>query len=223
MENINKKFVAYYRVSTKQQGASGLGLAAQQKAVKDFIKQNELLAEFTEIESGKNNNRIELNKAIEFAKQNDAVLIVAKLDRLSRNVSFLFALRDSQVKFVCCDLPDANTLTIGIFATMAQHEREITSQRTKAALQAKKAAGFILGSPDNLTSAARQKGVTVRKQNAANNENNIKAGCVVAQMRKANVPYLTIAKELNKKGFRTRRNKKFSHIQVKRLELLFAA
>jgi len=216
-----KKFVAYYRVSTRQQGSSGLGLAAQQKAVKDYVKQNTLLAEFTEIESGKNDNRIELNKAIEFAKKNDAVLIVAKLDRLSRNVAFLFTLRDNNVNFVCCDVPDLNTLTIGIFSTLAQYERELISLRTKAALQVKKAAGCVLGNPSNLTMAARQKGIVVRKNNAVNDVNNVRAGCVVVQMRKANMPYSAIAKELNEKGFRTRNNKMFSHTQVKRLEVLF--
>lgn len=223
MNNEQTKYVAYYRVSTKKQGASGLGLDAQKKAVNDFIKDSTLLMEFTEIESGKNNNRVELLKAIEYANSQDAILIVAKLDRLSRNIAFLMTLRDSKVNFKCCDLPDANTLTIGIFATIAQHEREITSQRTKSALQAKKAHGFKLGSPQNLTDHSRELSLISKKNNAISNENNKKAFALIKSERKNNTPYNQIAKSLNASGFRTRRNKEFTHIQVMRLEKLFAS
>ena len=140
------KYVAYYRVSTRGQGESGLGLEAQKAAVAGFVK-GVIVAEYTEIESGKNNQRVELGAAIERAKQEKAVLVIAKLDRLSRNASFIFTLRDSGVNFQCVDMPDANTLTIGIFATLAQHERELISSRTKAALQAKIAQGCPAGYP----------------------------------------------------------------------------
>lgn len=134
------KYVAYFRVSTKEQGCSGLGLQSQKQNAFRFAKAQggTIISEFEEVESGKNNERIELEKAIRHAKQNDATLLIAKLDRLSRNAAFIFKLRDEKVKFVCVDLPDANTMTIGIFATFAQHEAEVISQRTVAALREKK-------------------------------------------------------------------------------------
>ena len=130
-----KKYIAYYRVSTQKQGISGLGLDAQRTDVNRFISRGgELVAEYQDIESGKKNNRPSLINAINEAKKQGATLLIAKLDRLSRNASFILTLRDSRVDFVCCDMPDANSLTIGIMAILAQDERERTSLRTKAAL-----------------------------------------------------------------------------------------
>ncbi|MFA5298969.1 MAG: recombinase family protein [Lutibacter sp.] len=212
-----KKFVAYYRVSTQKQGDSGLGLAAQQDTVKKFAGDNEIIAEYTEIESGKNDKRIELQNAIEFANTNNATLVISKLDRLSRNVSFIFQLRDSKVDFVCCDLPDANTMTIGIFALLAQQERELISERTKKALQAKKAKGFILGKPENLTEGSRERSIEVRKIKAVNNENNRKAFALIDSMRKQNVSYNKIADNLNNCGFKTSTGKSFYAMSVKQL------
>ena len=142
-------YIAYYRVSTQKQGRSGLGLEAQQHAVRSFLKgdTNQLLSEFTEVESGKRNTRPQLTAAIQQAKQQEATLLIAKLDRLSRNASFIFALRDSGVKFVAADMPDANHLTVGILAVIADHERQAISDRTKAALSALKAQGVELGTP----------------------------------------------------------------------------
>ena len=146
-----KSYVAYLRVSTQKQGQSGLGLAAQRAAVQAFPPVARLVAEFVEVESGKKNERPQLAAALALAKATGATLLIAKLDRLSRNAGFIFQLRDAGVDFVCCDMPDANTLTVGIFAVLAQHERELISQRTKAALAAKKAQGAQLGTPANLT------------------------------------------------------------------------
>lgn len=142
------KYVAYYRVSTKKQGQSGLGLEAQRSAVEKFTSNysDDILTEFTDIESGKNDDRPELKKAIEEAKRNNAQLIIAKLDRLSRNAAFIFTLRDSKVDFICADMPTANSVTIGIMAVLAQDERERISQRTKAALFELKKQGKKLGS-----------------------------------------------------------------------------
>jgi DNA invertase Pin-like site-specific DNA recombinase len=112
---------------------------------------------YIEVESGKRNDRPELAQAIERARREGATLIIAKLDRLARSVAFIFALRDSGVKFLACDMPEANTLTIGLLAALAQHERELISERTKAALEAKKARGCVLGSPQNLTKDATLK------------------------------------------------------------------
>jgi DNA invertase Pin-like site-specific DNA recombinase len=135
------KAVAYYRVSTAGQGRSGLGLEAQRTSVLGLAASREynLLAEFTEVESGKRDNRPELEKALNLAKVTGSVLVIAKLDRLSRNAAFLLTLRDSGVRFIAADIPDANDLTIGVLAIVAQAERESISERTKAALGSIKA------------------------------------------------------------------------------------
>lgn len=212
-----KKFVAYYRVSTQKQGNSGLGLNAQKTTVQQFIGANNLIAEYTEIESGKNDKRIELNNAIEYAKNYDATLIIAKLDRLSRNITFIFQLRDSKVDFICCDIPDANTMTIGIFALLAQQERELISERTKKALKSKKQLGFKLGKPENLTNSARLKGLAIRKYNAISNNNNRKSIALVNALNNNGVSLRNICKQLNDAGFQTSRGKLFHPTSVKRL------
>ena len=211
-----KKYIAYYRVSTKQQGSSGLGLDGQRNAVHGFTRCEDcIIAEYTEVESGKKDNREQLQTAIHHAKSIGATLVIAKLDRLSRNAGFIFALRDSGVDFVCADMPEANTLTIGIFAVMAQHERELISQRTKAALAAKKAQGFTLGSPQNLTPAATAKSVTVRKAKAK--ERNQQASEVAHLLHEKGLSLREIAERLNTRGFRTSRGKEFQAVSVSRL------
>jgi DNA invertase Pin-like site-specific DNA recombinase len=212
-----KKYIAYYRVSTQKQGLSGLGLQSQKLTVNNFIGDNELIEEYTEIETGKNDKRIELQKAISTAKKNNATLIIAKLDRLSRNASFILALRDSNINFVCCDMPDANNFTIGIFALLAQQERELISDRTKKALQSKKDNGFKLGSPKNLTDKSRQKSIEVRKQNASENENNIKAFGFIQSLKTQNLSLQQIANKLNEFGFTTSKGKTFHKVTVQRL------
>lgn len=144
------KFVAYYRVSTARQGRSGLGLEAQKHAVAEYLNGGRwtMLKEYTEVESGKVNARPELEKALRQCKVTGAKLVIAKLDRLSRNAAFLLTLRDSGVKFVAADVPDANNLTIGILALIAEHEREAISRRTKEALAAAKRRGVRLGNPN---------------------------------------------------------------------------
>src|SRR6476619_7200292 len=143
------KFVAYFRVSTDRQGKSGLGLEAQRKSVLDYLDGGRwwLVAEFTEIENGKRNDRPELEKALAACKKQKAKLVIAKLDRLSRNLAFIATLMDSGVEFVAVDNPHANKLTIHILAAVAQHEREMIAQRTKDALQAAKARGVALSNP----------------------------------------------------------------------------
>lgn len=138
-------FVAYYRVSTQKQGQSGLGLEAQRTAVLAHVAGREIIEEFTEVESGKKTNRPELRRAIALARKHKATLIIAKLDRLARNVRFIAELMESDVDFVACDLPTANKLTIQIMAAIAEHERDIISERTKASLAAAKDRGTILG------------------------------------------------------------------------------
>jgi DNA invertase Pin-like site-specific DNA recombinase len=141
------KFVAYYRVSTARQGKSGLGLEAQRRAVTDFLNGGswELSAEFVEVESGKNNDRPQLEQALATCELSGATLVVAKLDRLSRNLAFLAKLQESGARFVAADMPEANELTIHIMAAVAQAERKAISTRTKEALAAAKARGVRLG------------------------------------------------------------------------------
>ena len=150
------KAISYLRVSTDKQGRSGLGIEAQRAAIARRLQGADPLREFVEIESGKNNDRIQLREALDACRRTGATLIIAKLDRLSRNLAFIANLMESKVDFIACDLPDANAVTIGIMAVLAQHEREMISKRTKDALQAAKARGQILGKPENLKN--REKG-----------------------------------------------------------------
>ena len=140
-------YIAYYRVSTDKQGRSGLGLEAQRAAVERHLNGNgsALIAEYTEIESGKKNQRPQLHAALQHCRKERATLVIAKLDRLSRNARFLLELQEAGTKFVCADMPDANNLTIGILALVAQQEREATSRRTKEALAAAKGSSTAPG------------------------------------------------------------------------------
>jgi DNA invertase Pin-like site-specific DNA recombinase len=212
------RYVPYFRVSTARQGQSGLGLEAQQAAVRAFVQDPaQLLSEYVEVESGKKNHRPQLLAAIAEARRVGATLLIAKLDRLSRNAGFIFALRDSGVAFVCCDMPDANTLTVGLFAVIAQHEREMISKRTKEALAAKKARGAVLGTPANLTATAIKKSLVVRQENARTNQQNSQAARLGGLLQKQGHTLAQIAHELNDGGYRTRRGKLFFPMSVQRL------
>lgn len=211
------KYVAYYRVSTKRQN---LGLYAQKNTVLNYINSTNgnIIKTFEEKESGKCDNRIELQKAIEYCKINKATLIIAKLDRLSRNVSFIFALKDSGINFYCCDIPECNTLTLGIFATIAQSERETISTRTKAALRAKKEKGIKLGAPNaSITNDMRIKSAEALKNKANNNINNKRAYSVISSLIERNMSLQAIATYLNENEFRTANNCLFTPIAVSRL------
>lgn len=205
------KFVAYYRVSTDRQGKSGLGLEAQRQAVMDYLNGGgwELVAEFTETESGKHNDRPELARAIQQAKITGSTLLVAKLDRLSRNAAFLMTLRDSGVDFVACDVPEANKMTIGVLAVMAEYEREQISARTKAALQAAKARGVKLGNPNGAAPLRRAaKGnvdaVATIKDKAQQFAEDLRP--TIEDIQAAGHTTLrAIASELNKRGIKTAR------------------
>jgi DNA invertase Pin-like site-specific DNA recombinase len=143
------KFVSYLRVSTDKQGERGHGLDAQRKAVADYLNGGEweLLGEFVEIESGRRGDRPKLAEALAACKKHHARLVIAKLDRLSRNVAFIATLMDGKIDFVCCDFPTANRLTLHILAAVAEHEREMIAKRTKDGLAAAKAKGVVLGNP----------------------------------------------------------------------------
>lgn len=141
------KFVAYYRVSTDRQGQSGLGLEAQRDAVARHIGQSELVAEFTEVESGRKNDRVQLAHALSLAKRTKSVLVIAKLDRLARNVHFISGLLESNVPFVCADMPEADRTFLQMMAVFAEWEARKISERTKSALAQVKAQGRTLGCP----------------------------------------------------------------------------
>lgn len=212
------RYIAYYRVSTKKQGHSGLGLEAQQEVVRRYLREGEeLIGEYTEIESGRKNKRTELQDAIREAKQKRARLLIAKLDRLSRNASFVMMLRDAEVDFVACDIPDANTLTVGIMASFAQHEAEQISKRTRAALAQLKLRGVKLGKPENFTEEVRKKGNMVRAVLAQQNLANRQAKELIRLYRQNNMTYQEICDKLNENGFRTRTGKLFWPISVQRL------
>jgi len=212
-----EKFIAYYRVSTKKQS---LGIDVQRNTILNYIKIKKavLISEFSEKESGKNNNRMELERAINDCKTTNSTLIIAKLDRLSRNISFIFALRDSGINFYCCDLPELNTLTLGFFATIAQHERETISKRTKEALAAKKAQGIKLGNPNaKFTSNMRNMAAKTLKEKADNNPNNKRAYIVIITLREKGLSLGNIANYLNKNEFRTSKGYLFTAISVSRI------
>ncbi|MBO0952982.1 recombinase family protein [Fibrella forsythiae] len=211
-------YICYYRVSTKAQGRSGLGLGDQQTIVNRYLREGDrILLEFTEIESGRKSERPKLQEAIRACQQGGAKLLIAKLDRLSRNVAFVMTLRDSGVDFVACDLPDANTLTVGMMVTFAQYEAERTSERTRAALAQKKAQGFALGKPGNLTPEAIQKGEALRIRNAATNKANVQATALAKLYRSNGLTYAQIADVLNQTHYQTRRGKQFEAKAVFRL------
>ncbi len=220
MEAIN--YVCYYRVSTKKQGRSGLGLDAQQSICSNYVNSNNgnIINSFTEIESGKNDNREKLHQAIEECKRTNSILLLAKLDRLSRNIEFIFSLKNSGVNFVCVDLPELNTMTLGIFATFAQAERERISERITVALVEKKKKGVKLGKPENLSNnfeKAYNNSLATRQANATNNENNKKAGLLIVSLRQSGKTWNEITTTLNKNGFKTRRGNVFSITQTVRL------
>lgn len=211
------RFIAYYRVSTAKQGRSGLGLEAQRTSVLANVKDGSMLSEYVEVESGKRSDRPELAKAIAHAQRESATLIIAKLDRLARSVAFIFALRDSGVQFKACDMPEANTLTIGLLAAMAQHERELISERTKAALKAKKARGFVLGSPQNLTPEATRKAAHARHRLAIENTANKRATELALLYRGSGLSYSAIAQKLNTNGHTARKGGQFYARTIERL------
>lgn len=169
---MEKKFCIYIRVSTKKQGMSGLGLEAQREICMNYITSEggTCAAEFKDVESGKNRNRQGLWDAIAFCKKNDAELVIAKLDRLARDVEFTFQVINTKITIHFCDMPVVNTMILGVFASVAQYERELISQRTKAALAAKK---MKLGRDKCCdTSKARSAAAQVKRDNAMNNPSN---------------------------------------------------
>lgn len=198
------KFVAYYRVSTQKQGAEGLGIEAQKAAVKAFANGN-VIAEYTEVESGGKNNRPEITLALEYAKLNKATLLIAKMDRLSRNSAFINNLLEAGVDFIAVDQPHATPLTIRILAAVAQEEREQISKRTRAALAIAKERGALLG------------GANPQKQAKADGFADTLAD-TIRTLKEAGVDSpAAIAKALNERAVRTPRGGEWGPGQVVRL------
>jgi DNA invertase Pin-like site-specific DNA recombinase len=207
------RFVAYYRVSTDKQGKSGLGLEAQRQAVQNYLNGGKwsLVGEFTEVESGKRNSRPELEKALAVCKRQRAKLVIAKLDRLSRNLAFIATLMDSGVEFVAVDNPHANKLTVHILAAVAQHEREMIAQRTKDALQAAKARGVVLGNPR--LADVRNRAVANLKADADRFAKNVAP--IIREIQSSGVAsHRGIARSLNARGVATVRGGEWTAVQV---------
>lgn len=156
------QYIAYLRVSTQRQGISGLGLEAQRGAVTSVARGDVVLAEYIEIESGKRDDRPQLRRALEHAKKCKATLLIAKIDRLARKMSFIASLMDGDVEFVACDMPQANRLMLHIMAAFAEHEAKMISDRTKVALAAAKARGIVLGG-DRPAARARRTAAAIKR------------------------------------------------------------
>lgn len=220
-EEMEGRFVIYYRVSTAQQGRSGLGLDAQRETVMRFLNggNHQVVSEYTEVESGGKSDRPELAKAIRDCRLKDARLIVAKLDRLSRDVGFIADLQKAGVKFTVAEMPDATELTVNVYAAMAQHERKLISERTKAALAAAKARGQRLGNPcfargeqipGSGAPAHINAGRIARADRFAQDMAQVIRGMDHGSLRE-------IAEALNAAGYRTARGKQWQANSVKRI------
>lgn len=220
------KFIAYYRVSTKKQGSSGLGLQAQKNSITAWASHStdlQKIGEFTEVESGKNDDRQMLRAAIEQCVKHDATLVIAKLDRLSRNVAFLMHINEmvskGKLKVMALDVPQFNTLSVGIMATMAQHEREVIAERTRKAIQAKKARGEKVGR--EFTQADRKQSAIAKRLKHKNDQQTKSTwGIVSILLERYNGNYSKTANDLNARGITTPKGGQWQAVQVQRLEKL---
>jgi DNA invertase Pin-like site-specific DNA recombinase len=219
----NGKFIAYYRVSTARQGVSGLGLDAQREAVRIHLNGGrwKMVAEFTEVESGKRNDRPKLAEALALCRLYNATLIIAKIDRLARNVNFISNLMDSSVEFVAVDFPTANRLTVHILAAVAEHEALMISARTKAGLAAAKARGTKLGGDrggiiGKLSAAGVQASTAVRRGKAERRAADL-VPVIRSLQAEGHESLRAVAAVLNDRGITTARGGQWSAIQVQRV------
>lgn len=222
------KFVSYLRVSTDRQGKSGLGLEAQREAVMGYLNGGkwQLVGEFVEVESGRKDERPELAKALEAARKAKATLVIAKLDRLSRRVSFISAVMDSGVDFIAVDQPHATRLTLHILAAVAEHEREMISARTKAALAAAKRRGRKLGW--SIPSRRKEQAKAAARGAAANaGKADAYAANVLPIIRSirdaGTISLASIAEALNGRGIKTARGGRWYATTVRNVELRTAS
>ena len=215
MEQTN--YVSYLRQSTKKQSLSNLGIEAQREIIQKYLGQIKPIAEFVETESGKKTDRPKLAEALELCRKTKSTLIVAKLDRLSRNVAFTSKLLESDVEIKFCDFPEANRLVLHIIASIAEYEAGLISTRTKQALKAKKARGVSLGKPENLVNnlgkAITNSNLTNR-QKALDNDNNRRAIAMLKVMANQDLSLSEMARQLNEEGFVTSQGKQFTAWQV---------
>ena len=198
------KYVAYLRVSTQKQGYSGLGLEAQREIIHNYLHDTIPISEYVEVESGRKSNRPKLKEALSQCRKQGAILIVAKLDRVARSVSFLSSLLESDVEIVFCDFPQANKMVLHIISAISQYEAELTAARTKAALQAKKARGFRLGNPEHLLDKHEEailSSIKTCKAKADSNPNNKRAIALLRTLVKEEHTYQEMAEILNREGF----------------------
>lgn len=219
MENDVQNYVAYLRVSTQKQGFSGLGLEAQKEIIQNFLYDKNPIAEYIEVESGRKTDkgRPKLKEALEVCRKTGAKLIVAKLDRLARNVAFLSQLLESDVDIIFCDFPQANKMVLHILAAISQYEAELVATRTKQALAAKKARGAVLGNPDHLLEnldSAIAKSVETNKRKAEENPNNKRAAAMLKVLAKEGRTLQEMADYLNEQGFTTSKGYKFTRSAV---------
>jgi DNA invertase Pin-like site-specific DNA recombinase len=217
---LQDKWISYLRVSTGRQGRSGLGLEAQRAAVESFLNGRnwKLVKEFVEVESGKNDDRPVLAQALKACRLYGAKLVIAKLDRLSRDAHFLLGLSKAGVDFVAADMPNANTLTVGIMAMVAQEERRMISERTKAALAAAKRRGVQLGGDRGvaMTTKTRKAGQEANRARAAARAADIAP--IIADLQAAGATSLqAIADGLNDRSIPTARGGSWSATQVMRV------
>ncbi|AMG76312.1 recombinase family protein [Sphingopyxis granuli] len=215
-------FISYYRVSTQKQGRSGLGLEAQRRAVADYLNGGEweLLDEFVEIESGRRKDRPQLKAALEMCRRKKATLVIAKLDRLARNVAFVATLLEGRIKFICCDMPEADSTMLQIYSAIAEREAAKISERTKAALAAAKARGKQLGwsIPDRIEEqkVAAQRGAAANRDQAQRFASNVLP--IVDSIRAAGIRSLAATAEaLNARGIATARGGRWHAATVRRL------
>lgn len=227
MEN-SIEYVAYLRVSTQKQGYSGLGLDAQKEIIQNYLSDKIPIAEYIEIESGRKTDRgrPKLKEALDLCRKTGAKLIVAKLDRLARNVAFLSQLLESDVDIVFCDFPQANKMVLHILAAISQYEAELVATRTKQALAAKKAQGYTLGNPEHLMDKldeAVAKSVETNKRKAEENPNNKRAAAMLKVLAKEGRTLQEMADYLNEQGFTTSKGYRFSrssvHVLLKRYQI----
>ena len=214
---MNTTYVAYLRQSTMKQAISGLGVEAQREIIEKFLGDKKPIAEFVETESGKRTDRPKLAEALELCRKTKSTLIVAKLDRLSRNVAFTSKLLESDVEIKFCDFPEANRLILHIIASIAEYEAGLISQRTKQSLKAKKARGVRLGKPENLMNnldRALENSKRAIRTKALDNDNNRRAIAMLRILAAQDLSLSEMARRLNNEGFVTSQGKKFTAWQV---------
>lgn len=214
---MEQTYIAYLRQSTQKQEISGLGIEAQREIIRNYLKDRKTVAEYIETESGRKSERPKLTEALELCRKTNSILIVAKLDRLSRNVAFTSKLLESDVEIIFCDFPEANKLVLHIISSIAEYEANLISQRTRQSLKAKKARGMKLGKPENLMNNLGRAIMNSNKTNhqkALDNPNNKRAMALLKKLVKEDRSLSEMARILNSEGFVTSKGCQFRASQI---------